>query len=126
MRAAVRLAGVARMLVLLTDRLDEAHRVQVALGRRRARCVLELDLVAEVRTPTSVRAIVRVIHERLVMELEREVRALRIVVRRIGVVVRIRTRRPWTVRPARPRGIPGGVLPPAGVPTPRDAGCAEL
>src|SRR4029077_5645783 len=60
------------------------------------------------------------------MELEREVRALRIVVRRVGVVVRIRTRRPRAVRPARPRGIAGGVVPPAGGPPPRDAGWPEL
>src|SRR6185369_776359 len=47
--AAVRFAGIARMLVLLTDRLHEADRLEVAGLRGIADQVLELRLVTQMR-----------------------------------------------------------------------------
>ena len=74
-----RRARVAGMLVLLADRLDEADVLEVArLLVRRLRQLVEVQLVLEVRPAGRARRVVGVVVERLVVELEQAVRAVRV------------------------------------------------
>src|SRR6476659_4982533 len=84
MVAAGVLAGIAGVLVLRTDRLHEADRLELAVVRGRD----EFLLVPQVRrTGRRARRVVRVVIERLVVELEQLVRAVRIDRRGQGVRV---------------------------------------
>src|SRR5262245_57057916 len=60
-------ARIAGVLVLESDRLDEAHRVELAVPVRARDEVLELDLVAEVRAPGRAWREARVVVQRLVV-----------------------------------------------------------
>ena len=78
--AAVGLAGVARMLVLLADRLDEADRLQVAVSTS-CRELMNSSSSAGARHDSPARPAsasrIRVVVERLVVVLEQVVRAPR-------------------------------------------------
>src|SRR5437763_10191448 len=114
--AAVVLAGVSGVLVLLTDRLDEADRLEVP-GLRR---VDEVHLVLQVRPAGGTRCAAGEVVERLVVELEQRVRAVR--VQRRGEVARVGAGpRGGAVRPAGGADVAGRVVPAAGVPGPVDA-----
>src|SRR5205823_9617157 len=115
--AAAVLAGVAGVLVLLADRLDEAHRLERA-GLRRGD---ELHLVAQVRgAGGGARREAREVVERLVVELEQLVRAVRVHPGGERVRVGAGARR-GAVRPAGAAHVAGRVVPAAGVPGPVDA-----
>src|SRR5205807_2994683 len=113
------LVGVARVLVLFADRLDEADGLELALGGRSAGLPQELGLVAKV-IPSRSRAGGKAgeVVKRLVMELEQLIRAVWIGV--AGQVIRIRARRSRAVRVILAFGIPGGIVPPARIPGPID------
>src|ERR671936_2716345 len=118
MVASVRFARVPGMLVLLADRLDEADRTKRALLLRSVRELNELLLVLQVRTTGRARRVVRVVVERLMVELEEEIRTIREFGARNDV--RVRTVRPRAVRPARCVDVSVCVRPAAGVPRPAD------
>src|SRR5712691_3981615 len=119
------LARVAGMLVLEPYRLDEADRVELAVLGRGLREREALGLVAQVRPPRRARRVVRVVVERLVVELEHLARAVR--PHRIRERLRIRAdSRHTSVRPSRPTHVTVGVRPAAGVPRPSHTGRAQL
>src|SRR4051794_14629481 len=73
------LARVTGMLVLGADRLDQAHRLELAVAPRAGRERLELGLVAQVPTPRGgAGRVVLVVVEGLVVVLEERVRAVRV------------------------------------------------
>ena len=119
----LRLARVPGVLVLGPERLHEADRLQRARLRlpRGVEGREERLLVLEMRTAGRPRRVVREVRERLVVELEGGVRALREGVARVRIVVRVRARGPAPVRPARAVDEPGCVRPAARVPRPVDA-----
>ncbi len=119
---AVRLARVAGMLVLVAEGLDEADLRQGAVLRRGE----ERDLVLEVRGAVGcARGIAREVVERLMVELERRVRAEREGLPVGDGHVRVRAGRPGAIGPARSVRVAGRVVPAAGVPRPADPGVAH-
>ena len=88
MVAAAALAGVARMLVFQADRLDEAHRIQVAGCRRRMGQVEKFGLVSQMASSGCAGCEAGVVVEGLVMELKNLVRAVRPSRIREGVGIR--------------------------------------
>jgi hypothetical protein len=126
--AALRLAGVAGVLVLFAERLDEAHRRQLAVvplrplrGRDERLLVLQMCAAGRVeRLEARVDGVRPEVVERLVVVLEQEIRTPR--ERRVGrAVVRVAARRAVPVRPARAVDGADRVRPAARVPGPRNA-----
>src|SRR5207245_7005371 len=121
--AAAGFTRIARMLVLEPDRLDEADRIELA---RLCRSFGQIDkglLVLQVCPPCSSGGVVRVIVERLVMELQALVRAVRPDRVRCGVRIRADGGN-GTVRQAGPQVVAVRVRPAARVPGPADASTA--
>ena len=119
--AAAAFTGIARMLVLEPNRLDEADRIELAGLCRRCGQVHKGLLVLQMCPTRSSGGVVRVIVERLVMELEDLVGAVRPDRVRGGVRIAADARN-RTVRPARPQVVAVRVRPAARVPGPADAG----
>ena len=114
--AAASHAGVAGVLVVRCDGLDEADRIELA-GLRRGVCELdEFLFVTQVRPPCRTGSKGCVVVERIVMELELLVRAER--VRGVRARVWIRAGRSIAIRPARRADFAGCIRPPARVPRP--------
>src|SRR6266567_7505917 len=124
MVAAASLAGVARVLVLRCDRLDEADRIQLTVLRGGVRELDEFQFVTQVRSTCRTRCKRCVVVERIVVELELLVRT-----ERIGGVrsrVWIRTCRTVAIRPTGRADISVRVRPPARVPSPTDIGRTQF
>ena len=110
MVAASALAGVARMLVFQANRLDEAHRIQVAGCRRRMGQVEKLRLVSQMGSSGCSGCKAGVVVEGLVMVLKDFVRAIG--VDRVRARVRVRARsRNGAVGPARSANVAVGIRP---------------
>src|SRR4051812_32355987 len=126
MVAAVRLAGVAGMLVLRADRLDEADLRELAVGRR----VEEVLLVLQVRAVRAGgRVVAREVGEGIVVLLVRPRRAVWVAARcpravgrraRSGAVRRI-ARGTGARGPAATARVAGSVVPATAVVGPADA-----
>ena len=119
MIAPVRLARVARMLVVRAERLHEADRLEPAGLRRAARELRERGFVLQLRTSRRAGSVVREVVEWLVVELEHVARAGRI--GRARDRVRSGAVRACTVRVSGRGGLAGGVRPAACVPRPVDS-----
>src|ERR1700674_1571224 len=124
MITAANLARVTRMFVLRCDRLDEADGSKFAVLRRSIRELDELLFVTQVRSPRRTWRKGCVIVQRIVVKLKLPVRTVWI--GGVWARVRIRAGRTVAIRPARRADFAVRVRPPARVPRPANAVCAQF
>src|SRR6266487_2669633 len=119
MAATTALARVAGMLVLEPDRLDEADRIELTRARGVVHLLDELLLVTQMRATRSAGRERGVVVQRLVVELEHLVRAIR--PDRVRGRIRIGANAGnGPIRPSRRADVAVGVRPAAGIPRPAD------
>src|ERR1700730_6589139 len=120
-----RLVCVSRMFVIGSERLDKAHRPEIALpGGSRGGELHEFAFMSQVLSACRrARGVARKVVQGLVMELEQLVRAVGVGGwHRDRIVVWIGARGPSAVRIPLTAGISGGVIPTSRVPRPVNAG----
>ena len=122
--AAAAFARVAGVLVLEPDRFDEAHRVELAALGGAADELVELCFIPQVRAAGSVWRKACVVVQRLVVELEDLVRAIR--KDGVGGRVRVGAGRAVAVGPTGGAGVAVSVRPATRVPGPAHSSGAEL